>query len=166
MISAADPCGLAGLANEFVRIGRAAPVVLGCDFIKYGAVTTGGSSGQAGHSRASVMGGNVSHVTCWGAAGALHAGLSGLSPPLTLGHRRGNKPADAKLTPDTSTGDAAEPGTSLGAMPGTGGEPEGVQLVVMAATVTRAPVDLGADDRRAGSDFSAAGEGPENSAGA
>src|SRR5215471_4800052 len=51
-------------------------------------------------------------------------------------------------------------------MPGTGGEAEGVQLVVMAATVTRAPVDLGADDRRTGSDFAAAGEGPENGTGA
>src|SRR5690348_12546944 len=53
-----------------------------------------------------------------------------------------------------------------GMMATTGGETERVQLVVMAATVTRAPVDLGADNRRTGPDFAAAGEGPQNGTGA
>jgi hypothetical protein len=40
MITAPDPCDLASLVDEFVRISRAAAVVLGRDLIKNLAVTT------------------------------------------------------------------------------------------------------------------------------
>src|SRR5262245_64072895 len=91
MITAADPRRLASLVDEFVGIGRAVPVVLGREVIECRAVTTGGRSWQTCHSWASVIGGNLSHVTCRGAAGARHAGISGLSPPLTLGQRCGKR---------------------------------------------------------------------------
>jgi hypothetical protein len=71
MITAADPRSPASLVDEFAGIGRAVPVVLGRDLIKYCAVTTGGPSWQTCHTGASVMGGNLSHVACRGAAGAL-----------------------------------------------------------------------------------------------
>jgi hypothetical protein len=78
MITAADPCGVASLVDEFVGIGRAVPVVLGRHLIKYSAVTTGGGSWQTRHSWASVMGGNLSQVTRRGAVGA-----RGVSPWLS-----------------------------------------------------------------------------------
>src|SRR5690242_20155963 len=84
MITAADPRGPAGLIDEFVRIGRAVPVVLGRDLIKYRAVTTSRGSGQTCHCWASVMGGNLSHVMCQGADGAAcgPSGLRGDNSPL------------------------------------------------------------------------------------
>jgi hypothetical protein len=41
MITAPDPCDLASLIDEFVRISRTAAVILNRDLIKNLAVTTG-----------------------------------------------------------------------------------------------------------------------------